>query len=144
MENRVISQFEVITQTTQVQGLRLPWRRIERYGPFTTAAGHHHAAPPKGTVLESGEVFVPMTCLLAIAERGRDKESAGADPVSIGYHQSLALLQCGLAERDNRGEYLPTALLFDLLDEEAAYQRAPQSPGGDPLLHEVDNPYTFG
>lgn len=104
--------FPALTSETRtVRGIRLPWERIERYGPTTYPNGQVSDDPPKGTVLESGEVFIDLDTLYQLAEQDV-WDSQFAEALLLGYHEGLALEAAGLAAQETRGGFHRTDLLL--------------------------------
>lgn len=103
------------TRTVEEKGIVLPWQRIEPYGPFQMADGRWTDNPPKGTVLESGEVFIPYSSLWDVAERTIDDYLAERMPPNVNSHEQMALEQAGLADRETRGGCHGTQKLRDFL-----------------------------
>lgn len=108
------------TRTIEERGIELPWQRVERYGPILDTngeafyAGDNH--PPKGTVLESGTVFIPDSVLYGVAEQGDyDSLSPFGTALLLGTHEGYALEQAGLAVQETRGGYHGTEKLRQLL-----------------------------
>ena len=118
---------QVVSETRVIRGIRLPWQRVERTGPIPTADGRvmHADHAPKGTVLDSGEVFIPLETLEELAEQGQWDSQFGSAYL-LGTHEGLALEAAGLAERETRGGYHRTDALRAFLD--AAYDQIPTEP----------------
>lgn len=102
--------FPITTRTVEERGVVLPWKRVERYGPPLREK-------PKGTVLESGEVFVSMSTLYAVNERTSDDYLREIPPPFVGYHEELALVEAGLADKETRGGIHGTEKLAKFLRE---------------------------
>lgn len=105
--------FTFTTRTVEERGLELPWERLERYGPE-----HLPGHPPRGTVLESGTVFIPVNALYEVADRTTDDYLWENPPPQVGYHAQLALVKAGLAEEETRGGIHGTPALRELLGRE--------------------------
>lgn len=113
-----MTELTLITRTIEQKGLVLPWERVERYGPNTMliATAESKERPSKGTVLESGEVFVPYDVLWEVAERTTDDYIMGLPIPSVGYHEKLALVKAGLAVEETRGGIHGTDKLREFLE----------------------------
>ena len=98
-----MSELKWSSRTIKQDGIILPWQRVEPYGPFTFPDGRVTDKPPKGTVLESGEVFVPMDVLYEVSQRTSTDAMFGVTPPDVGYHEQMALEQAGLARGETRG-----------------------------------------
>ena len=95
---------KITTRTTVEHGIELPWERVERYGPiYNKHSDTWTDDPPKGTVLESGTVFVSEATLEELLEA---EHSLGmGDAYLLGYHEGMALEKAGLARQETRGGY---------------------------------------
>lgn len=122
--------IEVTSETRVVHGIRLPWQRIEKTGPMTGHNGvvFYADAPPKGTVLESGEVFVPFEVLEELAEQG-EWDSQFGSAFLLGVHEGLALEQVGFAVQETRGGYHRTDALVEFLNNRYASADGPGDLG---------------
>lgn len=109
--------YPVITKTVEVKGIELRWERVERYGPNTMliATAESQRRPPKGTVLESGTVFIPLSTLEEVAEQDV-YDSAFGRVLLLGYYEGLALEAAGLAARETKGGYHRTDKLMEFLE----------------------------
>lgn len=106
------------TRTVQEKGLWLPWERVERYGPQRiNGKTLFEDRPPKGTVLESGTVFVTESTLYEVAEQGTYDSQFGS-ALLLGPYEGPALVKAGLAVEETRGGYHGTDKLRRLLDME--------------------------
>lgn len=105
----------IVEETRVIKGIRLPWERVERYGPqlnrHTNTMTDH---PPKGTVLESGEVFIEMSTLYDLSEQDVWDSQFGS-VLTLGYHEGMALEQAGLAVEETRGGFHRTERLMKFL-----------------------------
>lgn len=106
---------EWTTRTVVQRGIELPWERIERYGP-TVIRGilRFTDRPPKGTVLESGTVFIPASTLYELAEQDVYDSQFGK-VLLLGTHEGYALEQAGLAVEETKGGYHRTDKLLEFL-----------------------------
>lgn len=111
-----VKDIEVTTRTVEQRGIVLPWQRVEQTGPITLPGGRvaFEDHPPKGTVLDEGEVFIPLDTLYALLEQER-WDSQFEHAFLLDYHEGLALEAAGLAQRETRGGYHRTQALVDLL-----------------------------
>lgn len=110
--------FPALTSETRiVKGIVLPWQRVERSGPLTTSDGNTHFEdrPPKGTVLDSGEVFIELNTLYELAEQDRWDSQFGS-ALLLGSREGLALVEAGLAEEETRGGFHRTDLLLAFIE----------------------------
>lgn len=108
---------EVTSETRIIRGIRLPWQGVEHSGPQTLPDGRVFGEdrPPKGTVVESGEVFIPLSTLEELAEQDVWDSQFGSSFL-LGYHEGLALEADGLAAQETRGGYHRTDRLVAFLD----------------------------
>lgn len=114
--------IEITSRPVEEKGVVLPWERRERYGSeMVYPNGHaregeqiYPERQPTGTVIESGEVFIPMRTLHAIAEQDVwDSQFGGA--LLLGYHEGMALEKAGLAVQETKGGYHRSEALLELL-----------------------------
>ena len=112
-----VSYPAIVEETRVVRGIRLPWQRVERDGPRTLPDGTIFGSdrPTKGTVLESGEVFIPLADLQELAEQDQWDSQFGMTFL-LGTYEGYALTAAGLAEQETRGGYHRTDALLDFLD----------------------------
>lgn len=103
--------YQIETRTIEQKGIVLPWKRVEPYGPRHILDDR----PPKGTVLDSGEVFIPMGTLAELAEQDRMDSQFGS-VFLLGMREGLALEQAGLAEQETRGGYHRTDALMAFME----------------------------
>lgn len=112
------TEFTLTSRTEIVHGIELPWQRRERYDrperpklcPIHSA--HVHKFPgddctcrpvEKGTLIEEGTVFVPLSVLAEVCERTSEDAMFGVTPPMVGAHVRRALVQAGLADEETRG-----------------------------------------
>lgn len=108
----------IVTKTVEVRGIVLPWKKIERYGPiYSPWIANPPYRPPKGTVLESGEVFIPLSTLEELAEQDTYDSQFG-QVFLLDYHEGLALEEAGLAAGETKGGYHRTDKLLAFLRED--------------------------
>lgn len=107
---------EVVCETRTIEGIKVPWQRVERSGPLTKADGsvHFEDRAPKGTVLESGEVFIPLSQLEELSEQGQWDSQFG-EAFLLGAYEGYALEALGYAEQETRGGYHGTEALAAFL-----------------------------
>lgn len=92
------------TRTVTQYGIELPWERVERYGPqYNKHLETWSDNPPKGTVLESGTVFIELGVLEELMEADHSFGMGGA--YLVGYREGMALEVAGLASQETRGGY---------------------------------------
>lgn len=96
----------IVTKAVEVRGVILPWERKTRAW----------IEVPPDTVIESGEVFIPLCTLTQLAEQDVYDSQFGT-PFLLGLHEGLALEAAGLAVRETRGGYHRTELLLKFLKE---------------------------
>lgn len=113
-----MTEPRISTKAVEVKGVILPWERVERYGPSTTAWGVYIDKPPKGTVLDSGEVFVPLSDLYELAEQRRWDSSFGSSFSLTSYLAKLAVVKAGWAVEETRGGIHGTDALRTWLNTE--------------------------
>lgn len=111
-----MTMYPVVTRTVEQRGIELPWQRVERYGPYTTAEGKTVDKPPKGTVLEEGTVFIPLSTLEELSEQDVWDSQFGS-AFLLDYHEGLALKAVGLAAEETRGGFHRTEKLLEFLKE---------------------------
>lgn len=115
---------QIATETRIIYGVRLPWQRVEKYGPNQDPSGAWSDHPPKGTVLDSGEVFVSLSTLEELAEQD-EWDSQFGSAFLLDLHQGLALEAAGLAVSETRGGYHRSESLQQFIDE--AYELIAQA-----------------
>lgn len=104
------------SETRIVRGIVLPWQRVERSGPiFRDGENLTPDRPAKGTVLDSGEVFIELNTLYALSEQDRWDSQFGS-ALLLGHGEGLALVAAGLAEEETRGGYHRTDLLLAFIE----------------------------
>lgn len=108
--------YPMITRTIEQRGIELPWQRVERYGPYeiNDGSGRYTDNPPKGTVLDSGVVFIPLSTLEDLAEQDVYDSQFGR-VLLLDYHEGLALEAAGLAAKETKGGYHRTDKLLEFL-----------------------------
>lgn len=100
------------SETRVIKGIRLPWQRVERTGPiFRDGENLTPDRSPKGTVLESGEVFIEMDTLYRLSEQDVWDSQFGSACL-LGYHEGMALVEAGLAVEETRGGFHRTERLL--------------------------------
>lgn len=109
---------EITTQTRVIEGIVLPWQRVERTGPQRLDNGIiiGEDRPPKGTVVESGEVFIDINTLYDLSEQDRWDSQFGSACL-LGPWEGLALVEAGLAEEETRGGFHRTDLLMEFIKD---------------------------
>lgn len=103
-----MDEIRLTSRTVVQHGIELPWERRERYGPqYMKGAKAWTDHPPKGTVVESGTVFIELGTLEELMEADHSLGMGGA--YLMGYHEGMAVELAGLASQETRGGYYTTS-----------------------------------
>ena len=118
-----MTAIEIRTRTIEEKGIVLPWERTERYGcDLLYPTGHAREGEvmypdrkPTGTVIETGEVFVPLQTLYDLADQDVWDSQFGS-AFLLSNQEGLALVGHGLAEQETKGGYHRTQKLLEFLE----------------------------
>lgn len=116
-KSKKVAAFPALTtETRTIKGVLLPWKRVETCGPMTGADGTVWYAdrPPKGTIVESGEVFIELNTLYELSEQDTWDSQFGS-ALLLGIHEGLALVEAGLAVQETRGGFHRTERLMEFI-----------------------------
>jgi hypothetical protein len=112
-------EIKVQSRTVEEKGIVLPWVRYEPTGPIRLPNGEMAMTErlPKGSRIEHGEVFIPMSTIYELAEQDIWDSQFGS-AFLLDQHEGYALEQAGLAARETRGGFHRTDKLLAWLEEE--------------------------
>ena len=109
-------KWVLTSETRVIHGITLPWKRVELRGPQKLANGITigEDRPPKGTVIDSGSVFIALDLLYELNEQDVWDSQFGS-AFLLGPHEGLALVAAGLAVQETRGGYHRTEKLTKVI-----------------------------